>query len=154
MKKLIMCIFTILLALATAACGNGNQSVETTIATTPTVNNITISLGKTVGTYSGEVDDSEVPNGEGTYTTKAENISYIFTGKWKDGIITTGTLECFYNDESLGTASIIDSYVNDDDLASMDDKYSELKKEEALDKGLEKLDTIIDIGKDFISLFD
>ena len=79
MKKFLVVALSVLLCFVLVGCG-GPKKVSDQQMT------LSLSYGDRSGTYTGEVNDKNVPNGKGKFTTKnSKGMTWVYEGQFKDG---------------------------------------------------------------------
>ena len=79
MKKLAFLLSVVLSAFIIAGCG-GPKTVSNQQMT------LTLAYGEKTGQYTGEVDDNNLPNGKGSFTTQNnQGMKWTYDGEFKNG---------------------------------------------------------------------
>ncbi len=90
MKKRLLVVISIMLALCLSACGQSSGSIQNNGEEIITVDKMEITLdlhhdGQRAGIYSGEMKNN-LPNGNGSFETESDNGNiWTYEGEWVDG---------------------------------------------------------------------
>lgn len=79
MKKFLVAALSVLLCFVLVGCGGPKKVSDQQVT-------LNLAFGDRSGTYTGEVNDQNVPNGQGKFTTKnSKGATWIYEGQFKDG---------------------------------------------------------------------
>lgn len=120
MKRVLLCFMTLIIILCFSSCVKDKY-----------VEDMLYSYDGGTGTYSGNVDKNEEPNGRGIWTWKyGESFKEIVAGEWSKGEFISGSTEIFYNNESLGKIAYSNGEANEGDLRKVMQKYQDMQESE------------------------
>lgn len=79
MKKFLLAALSVILCFVFIGCGGPKKVSDQQVT-------LNLSFGDRSGTYTGEVNDQNIPNGQGKFTTKnSKGETWIYEGQFKDG---------------------------------------------------------------------
>ncbi len=169
MKKIIVSVAAIVIAASLSACGGnsggGSTSYDTyrpaeTTTTAPIiekVSNKTMELNGVVGKYTGEINDSGIPDGEGYFITSEVVYGYevaeIIDGDWKSGDINNGTYRVTVSGETMGSTDIVNGNADQDTIqAILEGTETWLNQKRDEDEWEKTKDKIKDVGSDILEI--